>query len=379
MLATSKRLRSSSPPSSPLDQVTKRRRQTSSSQQSAPSDDGQQARWAAAGPSGWKGDVPPNARRSSWEHLEGMGGPHDSPTSQPIAPSSSTTAHRQLYQPPTPSPLASSTNDLSYFPHYGSASNTQQYTSSQSTVRTPRASQGAAQHDSHAHHRNAPLFHPTFIDQHPPWSSSSSSSSAGMGHASGRPPDGMGLPGDFGPLLSPHEVASATSSRRTSIARVMREEEEEDLMEEDEDEQDWDSVEGTVQDNVGLLANSPYAGMNQLLHSLVRPFPPPSTLSKHRTWMLTVHLTLVRSQHRPRQPQPHMVSSPFPHAQHSHPTQMHTTTPQTPLDAPNGMSARTGLIEKESSATRLRYGDVNRQLGELVLGRRLGRGLDEGG
>lgn len=273
MLATSKRLRSSSPPSSPLDQVTKRRRQTSSSQQSAPSDDGQQARWAAAGPSGWKGDVPPNTRRSSWEHMEGMGGPHDSPTSQPMAPSSSMTAHRQLYQPPTPSPLASSTNDPSYFPHYGSASKTQQYTSSQSTVQTPRASQGAAQHDSHAHHRNAPLFHPAFIDQHPPWSSSSSSSSAGTGHASGRPPDGMGLPEDFGPLLSPHEIASAASSRRASIARVVREEEEEDLMEEDEDEQDWDSVEGTVQDNVGLLANSPYAGMNQLLHSLVRPFP----------------------------------------------------------------------------------------------------------
>lgn len=74
-----------------------------------------------------------------------------------------------------------------------------------------------------------------------------------------------------------------------------------------------------------------------------------------------------------------MVSSPFPHAQHSHPAQMHTTTPQTPLDAPNGMSTRTGLIDQESSATKLRYGDVNRQLGELVLGRRLGRGLDEGG
>lgn len=86
------------------------------------------------------------------------------------------------------------------------------------------------------------------------------------------------------------------------------------------------------------------------------------------------------SQHRPRQPRPHVASSPYPHfapdpAQHR---PLHTT-PQTPLDHGPG-AAGVKLDLHESSATRRRYGDVNRQLGELVLNRRVGRGDDgEGG
>jgi hypothetical protein len=50
-------------------------------------------------------------------------------------------------------------------------------------------------------------------------------------------------------------------------------------------------------------------------------------------------------------------------------------SPHTPLEDGPG---RLNLHVQESSATRHRYGEVNRQLGELVLNRRAGRGVGDG-
>jgi hypothetical protein len=314
MLATSKRLRSSSPPSSPLDQVTKRRRHTSSQQgsssQQGPASlheedetDGnnggwQQPQWVAAGPSGWRGDVPPvtQAHRprqqagSPWEVAADT--TFYSPTGRPPAPSSYFHPNRPGQQA-VPSPLGPAVQSPSYFPPFppASAALLQQATAHGGgpSIHTPRATAGA-QHDSHAHHRNAPLFHPAFVDQHPPWSSSSSASSVAAIGVHSRPPDGMGPSGAFdggprsqheaitplmGPPTLPVPADGRDDSRRASFGRPMRggsmEADEPDDDDDDEDAEDsWDATAGTVQGNLDSLADSPYAGMNQLLHSLVR-------------------------------------------------------------------------------------------------------------
>lgn len=392
MLATSKRLRSSSPPSSPLDQVTKRRRHTSSQQGSSSqqgpvslheeseADTGgwQQPRWVAAGPSGWRGDVPP---APAAHQTKPAGSPWDlpadstfySPTGRPPPPSSYFLPHG-LQSQAAPSPLGLSVQSPSYFPPFppASAALLQQATAGRGpSIHTPRGAAGA-QHNSHAHHRNAPLFHPAFVDQHPPWSSSSSASSVAASGAHGRPPDGMGPLGAFGggrsqqeattPLMGPPTLPVPSNgrdnSRRVSFGRPTRRgmmEDDEPDDEDDEGNDTWDATAGTIQDNLDALADSPYAGMNQLLHSLVRQDCPLGLLSRAspanpRLWRSILCSTVRASLGQTWPPRPsrslpatHRRSPPGRPMRHNRRLTPHTKKAQASLNTTSMRAARRGI------------------------------------